>query len=364
LSWIALSTADADCFSTRGLGGDPAGAPLLGPGRDALMARGSLVFETRLSATHAPVPLVIFEQGGLGGFYLSVHSVPGGGLNMVLKQNDAVLTRTLNQSDAGRTDILRVTFSWDAPRRWGRLALERPESDRVAIVPVTAPRPMRVADMRALMQLGPNRYVAPEVLYLALSTVIEPVGAMPSLTAETPIATPEGYRPVADLKRGDLVVAHDGRSVPVLHKVCRTVPARGAFQPVQLRAPYFDLLQDITVGASQRLMLDGSDVEYLFGREEILIPSGHLTGTHSAIKADSGPVVTYTQILLPAHEAPIAAGCPVESLFIGRLRRNKTLLAASLLAQVDRKLLPEHAKSLCPVLPAFDAHFLAERRVA
>lgn len=364
MTWIAISDAEEDRFSVRGLESKPDAFPLLDRGPDALIARGSLVFEMRLPATLSPVPLLIFDRPGPSPFYLSLQSIPGGGLNLVLRQGDNVLSRTLNHSEVGRTDIMRVTYAWDAPARWGRLSLERPENDKVLIVALDAPKPMRVADIRALMKQGPNRYVAPELLFMALSNDIEPIGPMPSLTPQTPIATPDGYRPISQLHRGDLVVTHDGVSVPVLRKLTRTVPARGAFRPVHLRAPYFGLLQDITVGQSQRVLLHGSEVEYLFGKEEVLIPAGHLSGTHSARFRPCGPLATYMQLLLPAHEALLAAGCPVESLFVGRIRRNRDLLSASLLAQADRKLLPEHAKSLCPVLPAFDATVLAERRVA
>lgn len=365
MSWLALSTRDRDWFAPGGLDQSPADAQaIVALGRETLMARGSLVFETRLPAAASPVPLVILDRSGSGGFYLSLSSIPGGGLNLVIRHQGCVLAHTLNHSDAGRTDVLRVIYAWDAPRRRARLVLERPDSDRVIVVPIDAPRPMRVQDLRALMCQGKDRYLAAELMYMALSAGIEPIGPMPTMAPQTPLLTPDGYKPISALRRGDLVLTRDGRTVPVLHRLVRTVPALGAFRPVRLRAPYFGLLQDITVGSSQKIMLDGSDVEYLFGREEVLIPAGHLTGTHAARTLRTRPLATYMQVLLPSHEAPVAAGCAVESLFIGRLRRNRDLLALSLLADTDRNALPEHAQSLCPVLPAFDALFLAERRVA
>lgn len=74
--------------------------------------------------------------------------------------------------------------------------------------------------------------------------------------------------------------------------------------------------------------------------------------------------VRYHQIILPRHESVFAAGSPVESLYIGRIRRKPDHLAASLLASFDRRLLPEHGKSSYPVLRPFEAITLLERRAA
>ena len=76
------------------------------------------------------------------------------------------------------------------------------------------------------------------------------------------------------------------------------------------------------------------------------------------------PTTRYMQVLLPDHAALLAAGAVVESLFIGRLRRDRNRFAASLLAELDRSGLPEHGRSKYPVLRSFDATVLAERRIA
>ena len=88
---------------------------------------------------------------------------------------------------------------------------------------------------------GPFRFVAEAVTYLAVSTALEPVGPMPGLDPATPVATPQGYRRVDSLKRGDLVLSETGGSLPVLHVLHREVPALGIFRPVTLRAPFFGL---------------------------------------------------------------------------------------------------------------------------
>ena len=363
MAWIALSHQNGCQFDRHGLSPGSDGLALIHD--DALMVRGSLVIETRLLDTRRPEPLLLFAQGGDWPIKLELRAVPGGGVNLVLEQAGSVLHHTLNQTDTGRADLLRLTYSWDSPRQWGRLALERVEDDQVQMVDLRAPRPWRLADLQTLLMPGPFRYTAPEVQFIALSDQIEPVGPMPTLDPETPIATPDGYRALSDLQRGDLVLTGEGRSVPVLQVLRRQVPTCGSFRPIQLRAPYFGLQRDITVAPAQRLVLSGSEVEYLFGHQSVLVPARHLTGTHTAFQSSTAhPVSTYLQLLLPDHDAPLAAGAVVESMFIGRLRRNRAKLAASLLGGIGAQGLPEHGQSKYPVLKAFDATILAERRVA
>ena len=61
-------------------------------------------------------------------------------------------------------------------------------------------------------------------------------------------------------------------------------------------------------------------------------------------------MVQYVQVVLPRHEALLAAGTAVESLYIGRIRRKPELLAASVLAGVSDRELPEHGAPVHQVL--------------
>ncbi len=356
-------------------GGGPQYAPLSREqGRkDALLTRGTIVLETRLSASLRPEPILLFEQSGSWPVRLTLQSVPGCGVTLVLEQSGRVSHCTLNASSAGYSavhnggdvDLVRLSLSWDAPRRWGRLALERPGDGKAEYVLLADLQPWRCADLEALLAAGPARYTAPGVVYMAASDRIEPLGPMPGLAAETPILTPGGYQPLSALRRGDLVVSDEGETLPVLHSVFRSAPAFGSFGPVRLRAPYFGLQQDIRVAQFLRLKISGSEVEYMFGKEAVLVPARHLVGTRTARNCHGGNAfVTYGQLILPGQAAPMAAGAAVESLHIGRLRRDAPRLAASLLAAAHRDSLPEHGPGRYPVLRAFDATVLAERRVA
>jgi len=302
-----------------------------------------------------------------GGFTLK--ALPNGGIVLIEQQGDALRHAALPHDLDGRSDEVRVYYSWDAPARWGRLALENVAKGRITSVATPPPHPMLTEDMRMISRFPARRAMDRDVSFLAISAAVEPLGPMPGLTAGVPIATPRGPVPAGHLRRGDTVLTSSGDVVPILRTIAQRVPARGALRPVRLRAPFFGLRQDILVAPHQRLVIGGSQVEYMFGTEAALVPVRHLVNGASAyydtLGGQTGPdLITYHDILLPGHEVIMAAGCPIESLYIGRLRRDKLALAASLLAPFDRARLPEHARPIWPVLKPFEAKTLAALRAA
>lgn len=371
MGWIAISDAEEHRFSAGGLERGDRPAPELRAGR---LRQGSLMVETRLSPESRPQMLMAFERAHPRPYRLSIQAVPGGGLVMVIADGREVFHTALNHNSQDRPDILRITYSWDldrapepgggAPRGWGQLAIEQPELDRVSSVELSGAPALALDDIRAMATDPRRRHLDADVLFFAVSDRVEPIGPMPSLTEEVPVLGQGGYRLAGRLKRGDLVETLESGLVPVLQAVRRTVPACGSFRPVRLRAPYFGLLRDIVVAPDQRLVVGGSEVEYTFGREAVLVPARHLVNGVSAIELTGAVTVTYTQLILPRHQSVIAAGCPVESLYVGRIRRKPEQLAASLLAPFERRLLPEHARSAYLMVRPFEAITLMRRRAA
>lgn len=362
MTWLALCDHTESRLALRGLGADKRSTPVIEDHPSQLLARGTILFETRLSPDGRPQVLFGYKDTFPQLRSLTFQAIPGGGIAMVQVQGDAITHAAVSHQTPGRTDVARITYAWDSVRNWARLSLEKPEETTVTTVPVENPRPLSLEDIRGLMLGRSEQTFASDMIFAALSDQIEPVGPMPTLLPDTPVATPFGFRAVGDLQRGDTVITRDGISVPVLHRVDRTVPARGSFHPVRLRAPYFGFLQDIIVAPDQRLLIDGPEVEYLFSQEAVLVPARHLVNGFAALKTSSGPTITYSQVLLPRHETIRAAGTPVESLYIGRIRRQADRLQNSVLSVFDRSLLPEHPRPSHHVLRWYDAIHLARRR--
>ncbi len=322
------------------------------------------MFETRVPGQVRPHDLIGISHQFPWARELVFRAIPGGGIAMVHRHNQDIIHAAIRWAGDGRAHTLRVTYTWDAPTGWARLALEQPERSRVVTNVVHAPRPQVTSDLRDLMLGNDNRTLSKEVLFAALSTHIAPIGPMPTLHPETPIATPMGYREAGKLRRGDTVLTDTHQIVPVLHVVRNRVPARGSHAPVRLRAPYFGLSRDIVVGPEQRIVLRGSEVEYNFGQEAVLVPARHVVNGYTATWSAPSAVADYVQLILPGHEVLLAAGCALESLYIGRLRRNEERLAESILSGIPSRLLPEHARPYHQVLRPFEAITLIDHRAA
>lgn len=326
------------------------------------MPRGSLMLEAQVPAV--PGPILAFSSGDRWGLSLSVETLPGGAIKLVAIRAGEVREHLLQLSDMRRANAVRLTYVWDAPARRAHLAVERTHRRDMQLIQIADPAPLRVADLQRMFCDAGSRAISPDLMFIAVSTTPMPVGPKPTLSPETLIATPSGYRRIADLRRGDTVYTPDGEVVPVLHTTSMTVPARGSFAPMRLRSPFFGLKRDLVVSSRQRLQIRGNDVEYLFGKDAVLLPCLHLKGTRMARIEPVGAVARYHQILLPRNEPLLAAGSAVESLSIGRLARKADWHAASCLAHVMRSDLPDHGAVALPVLDSYDARVLAERRVA
>lgn len=339
------------------------GAPGCTP--ETLMPRGTLLVETDVLPARRPQTLLSVRRDHPWEASLALQALPGGGVTLVESQNGEPRHATVDRGREARAETMRLTYCWDAPRRIGRLSVERPGgTGELRLAPLAAPHPKPLAELLAAVADPRRRRADTAPALVALSDGAEPVGPMPGLTGRVPVLTPSGPAPAAALRRGDCVITDAGEVVPVLQAVRRTVPAFGTFRPVRLRAPYFGLSRDIVVAPEQRIVMSGSQVEYLFGREAVLVPARHLINGISAVPASGPDFVIYHQILLPGHEAVLAAGCPLESLYIGRLRRQPERLAASVLVGCDRACLPEHAGPVRPVLRPFEAITLAQGHAA
>jgi hypothetical protein len=364
MTWIGITDHQEGRFSVNGLGLDRCDVAQVSLNEESVMPRGTLMVETRMSPNGRPQVLFGFKKTHPWERAFSLQAIPGGGIAMVYTDQSEVAHAAQSWKGSGRTDVVRITYAWDAPVGWGRFSLERPEEATFQSVTVTDPKPLSAHDLRQVILGHGPRDFSTDVVFAAVSDEIEPIGPSPTLSCDTPIATPFGFRPVSRLMRGDTVISQSSGVVPVLHQVTRTVPALGSFRPIRLRAPYFGLQQDIIAAPDQRLIIRGSEVEYNFGQEAVLVPARHLVNGYAAFYEAAEPIVQYTQLLLPEHEEINAAGSSIESLYVGRLRRKPVDLGASVLADASRNSLPEHAQPVFSVLRSYEAVMLVDQRAA
>lgn len=137
----------------------------------------------------------------------------------------------------------------------------------------------------------------------------------------TLIATPEGMRQVETLEPGDCVLTGDGPDATVTFSASQSftaaeVRAFKGVRPVVVPAGSLrpaEPARDLVVSPLHRIMIDGPELERLFGLTRAYVAARDLPGIRP------GPVddITYVHVLCDRHAAIIAESCISESLFPG-----------------------------------------------
>ena len=96
---------------------------------------------------------------------------------MVHVQGDDIAHAAIAHKNAGRAEILRLTYAWDIKYNWGRLTLEQVGEGAVTSVGVENPLPLTLEDLRDLMLGRGQQDYAPDMVFAALSDQIEPMAS-------------------------------------------------------------------------------------------------------------------------------------------------------------------------------------------
>lgn len=184
--------------------------------------------------------------------------------------------------------------------------------------------------------------------------------------AGTRLATPQGWRAVEDLRTGDRVTTLDDGPQPVLWTAGAATLAVGAAQPVRVRAGVLGNARDLLVSRLHLLMVEGPDVELLFGESQVLATARDLIDGHGVVADTERRMVRYHHVLMRRHQVLIAEGAPAESLHPGPVAMASLgpALGADLRHAVAAALLGAIAAGPAArrVLKAHEAAVLAARR--
>ncbi|MGV8950178.1 MAG: Hint domain-containing protein, partial [Cypionkella sp.] len=112
-----------------------------------------------------------------------------------------------------------------------------------------------------------------------------------------------------NLKRGDIIMTLDHGPQMLLDAQPLSLPARGSFAPVLLRAPYFGVRKDILVSADQLIAIGGLETEYLFDTDSVLMPASALVDGRTAFSDDRRAVTGSVALDLGKPALIEADGC-------------------------------------------------------
>lgn len=142
----------------------------------------------------------------------------------------------------------------------------------------------------------------------------------------TLMETPDGLRPIEDIRAGDEVITVDQGAQPVIWsrswcqpldndlRIRRNMPvriARGALGP---GVPN----RDLVVSPQHRILLVSKIAERLCGGAEILVPAKKLVGLPGITREKGLQYVNYAHLLFAAHHLLVAQGASTESLLPDR----------------------------------------------
>lgn len=361
MGWIGLRHDNGGTFRPSGLE-TPPDQPL--PDPDTLLPRGTLACEFIWRPVATRTNIVRYSARVPWASSLSVCVDPDGTAYLFVAQHGQAHATRLRASLGQSAQRVIATFGWDAPARRAVFSIYLPETGALHLTALTPPPPLSHRDAGRIITEPGRCATDPSVVWLALSDRVEPVGPTAGIGATALLDTPDGPRPIHRLGPGQRVLTADGGSAQIRWTGWQDLPARGSHTPLLIRAPYFGLTADLLVAPTQRLRLKGSEVEYLFGEEEVSAAAAHLFDGRAILRAPAMQTVRYYQVVLDRPAILLVSGAAMETLDIGVLRADPALLPYSLLAAMPRELLPRAALGPLPVLRAFEAVTLAAARAA
>ena len=202
----------------------------------------------------------------------------------------------------------RLTFDFDAPaRHWG-LRFEYVLGEQPAKISSRGldPLPLLIKDIAALC--SKPRASRPTLWFGASYGKTLP-GAAPWIGLRTEIETSIGPIAAGNLKPGDMLMTLDHGPQMLLECQPLSLPARGSFAPVLLRAPYFGQHQDILVSADQLIAISGLETEYLFDQDSVLAPASALVDGRMALSDDRRAVTGAIALKLGKPALIMTDGC-------------------------------------------------------
>lgn len=278
--------------------------------RDAApLTTGTLMLEL---ARPVAGPCVLLDHRGTGdgpAQGLSVMFDPAEGLGVMQRRGGQLRRHWLPGPLPGGAGAL-LAFGWSgAPGGHWRLAV-LPRDETGAVQETTGPDTMTLSLAEALAifsgDAGQGTALHPAVEWCGVARGEFPFPPAALIAASARIHTPSGPVPARLLRPGDLVLTTDDGPQPLLAATVLELPHRGSLMPVVLRSGHLPLPRDLVVGPRQHVLIDGAEVEYLFGTDEVFVTARELIDGRLARPVGDGAVTAMAALVL-AHPGVLLA---------------------------------------------------------
>lgn len=300
--WVALS--DAGLIDTA----LPSPSVLPGDERHTGMIHAGLfVMEIALPLAGAMVVLNHQSDHGWPRTFAVFHDLAAG-LVILHRQGKSVARHVLPGPLPYGRGTGRLLFRFDAPARIWDMSFELLGSDPPALISSSGrnPMPLHLSD---LAQMCTARRGDGPVLWFGLTRGAAPPARAAWIGQRTPVETSLGPVAAGNLTPGTMIMTADHGPLPLRVLRNLTLPARGSFAPVLLRAPFFGQRQDLLVSADQLVAVTGAEAEYLFAEESVLMRAGDIVDGRTALTDQRRAVIGSVNLDLGRPALIEADGC-------------------------------------------------------
>ena len=360
MNWLGLRDPAGGVFNPAGLAGT---APR--PAQpEEMLPSGTLLLDISIMPSLTEQTLLSYQATDPWRTALTLSLDPQGVLILRQTQGEDVRHYVLKTGLKGRAAMTTIVFAWDAPNRRALLSAEVPDTGANWFMQAHGPLPLSVQDARRIVTDRHACHVMPGTGFVAIAEGVMPIGPLPSLDPATLVATPKGAVALAALRPGQIVTTATGGTAQIRWTGGVSLPARGRFAPLHLRAPFYGARRDIHLAPCQRIHFRSTEVEYLFATHTVAARAGDLLDGVGPRQTGSALTVDYRQIVLDRPAAIAVHGVTCATLDIMPLLADPALRAASILRDIPVELLPHPAPRDIQRLQGFETRSLCELRVA
>ncbi|MFT6527753.1 MAG: hypothetical protein ACJAXG_001705 [Celeribacter sp.] len=280
-----------------------------------LMPRGTIVIEALFpDKFNQPLELINYERWHK--YRRSMHMVlgPNGRLWFANEQGVNLMMTSLDLSSCHKDTPIRISFSWDAYQKRSWLSAEDIGTGQIYSQTIDTAYAIPMDDLARVLFSKDRPSLTSAVSTFLISNQVEKLGYTSGLCAGALVDTENGPTPIEKLAPNDLIVTQDAGLTPLVTLVQSKMPNFGGHRSVELRRPFQNLTQTLSVSKDTHILTGGADTEYQFGCETVSVKAEHIAPFAPRSQIYCAPLATRYHLMLQNLGSFRVAGIAVLSL--------------------------------------------------
>lgn len=333
--------------------------------------RGTIRIEWLGDPANSPENAVRMSMRDPGPFLFTIRVDPDGTVVLLMRRGETDLLVTLDLPACPAGSRMTIQYGWDLEARLGYLWAEIPSIDAFRLQAIPDTLGLTTREIRQLVSDPRVCTLSDKVIYLSAARGLAPAGPLPGLDGAGLVELADGrLQPLANISRGDEIIAADGEPAQVRWVGSTEVPAGGRMAPFRVNTPYHGARTPLVLAGMARLRLGGVAVEYLFGEPEVAVQVRHLKDNVAIVPARpehellTQPLIRYHQLVLDRPVPIRLSGVVLETLDCSQLKGHPELHFRSVLSALPPEILSRDRGENCKLLRDYEAQSLRQMQAA